>query len=438
MNLITANEIEDVYRPLFTIGALGTRWEDGFLRASWSEEEEQAFQYIRSLGESIGLTTRFDEIGNMILEQKGYTTYVECGSHLDTVVRGGNFDGAAGIIAGLSAIRAILQEKQATQHGLRLRVWRGEESATYVVGCKGSRAAMGTLPASTLQKSFRGQTLAQAIKKFGYRSEPIAECRPTMSADELLSIVAHIELHIEQANALEQQEVEIGVVSSIRGPVRWQITLEGRFDHSGGTPMGTQYRKDVNLALGYTMVALDKMAEKAMAEGHDLVQTIGLINSDMQINTDLPKVHENGVTKVSGFGYFSLDIRSREKAFRDNYAAQALACVDETCARFGVTTEMQQISNTEPLESLDEHIQECQFAAAKELGYSVVGLPSGGIHDCVYLAQQRRSDGTNVPIGMTFIPCREGISHSPDEFATFEAVAQGANVLARTFLALAK
>lgn len=429
--MISQNTIEALYRPLFSIGALGSTPYSGYLRAGWSAEESAAMSYIQEQAEKIGLQSRYDAIGNLFLEQPGFGEYVECGSHLDTVNRGGNYDGAAGIVTGLAAISSIIGSGQKFKRGLRLRIWRGEEGTTFFATCKGSRAALGQLPSSSLQFKYQNRTLEQAISELGFDPQPIREQQPTISQQEIDGIVAHLELHIEQANYLERKNIDIGAVTSIRGPIRWKIVLTGSFDHSGGTPMGVEFRRDVNLALGYITVALDKLSQRAIADGNDLVQTIGVINSDKQLTSQHEEVWQNALAKVSGFGYFTLDIRSRNAAFRAAYAEQALAEIERIAAEFRVNVSFEKISETTPNENLDTAIRKLIINSANELGYSSTEMPSGAVHDCLYVGERTKSNGAVVPIGMIFIPCRDGISHAPEEFASMEAITKGANVLAR-------
>lgn len=431
MELITSIEVDSIYKLLNPIGSLGDQPANGYFRPAWSVLEQQAFDVFNVLARDIGLSSRYDSIGNLFLEENGYTEYVEAGSHLDTVFRGGNFDGVAGIVGGFLAIKFSL--KIGRKRGLRLRIWRGEESTTYQHACKGSRAAFGRLPKEVLDLVYEDQTLKSSIEKLGFSALAIEEERATISQVELDSIFAHLELHIEQANSLEAANKDLGIVTSIRGPSRWQIILIGSFDHSGGTPMGLNYRRDVNLALGYILVAIDEISKSALADGSDLVQTVGVINSDQNINKKLFKVYQNATAKVSGFGYFNLDIRSNNKAFRTSYVEKVLKKIKMIAEQFKVQVEIEKISETDPLEELDPVIIRTQNEVAKFLGYSANELASGALHDCVYLGEQNHSDGRRIPIGMVFIPCSKGISHAPEEFSTSEQIAKGANLLALVF-----
>lgn len=437
LSLITEAELTALYAPLFAIGLAGKTREEGFTRLSWSQEEDDAMAYIQREAEKIGLVARFDSVGNLALEQPGFQEYVETGSHVDTVIRGGNYDGAGGVVCGLAAIRAILAAKTPLKRGLRLRIWRGEESTAYHVGCKGSRIAFGALDPATLKFTTKGKTLADAITERGFSPAVVAEGGRTVSQAEIDGIAAHIELHIEQANALEQQRIDIGVVTSIRGPYRFRASIEGRFDHSGGTPLGTNFRKDANLALAYMMVAVDDLGKQALAKGKDLVQTVGIINSDQSVNERDPRVYQNATAKVSGFAYCTFDIRSSDLAFRTAHLEAVKRTLETVAREYGVTLQIEHLSESNPLASLDPGIQAATTAAAKKLNISSMPMPSGAMHDCAYIGEQRKTDGTQVPIGMIFIPCREGISHAPDEYASDEALTKGANVLAEALWSLA-
>jgi hydantoinase/carbamoylase family amidase len=436
---VSAEKIATYYESLDRIGCLGDPRKDGFLRPSWSEEEDRAMQVMIDAAKKLGLTPRYDAVGNLVLEIAGTEpTFVETGSHLDTVVRGGNFDGAAGIVAGIAAIEQILSSGQARTKGLRLRIWRGEESGTYALFCKGSLAAFGKLPPKALEAEFKGKKLRDAIRERGYDTGPIERGEPTIAQPEIDSIAAHIELHIEQANFLEREKLDVGLVTSIRAPIRHRIFLEGSFDHSGGTPMGTEYRRDVNLALSYIGVELDKLGKQRIDDGFDLVQTIGVINSDPGINAKDDRVYQNATAKVSGFGYFHYELRSSDLAFKKRYTDEALAKIRTVCESFRVKPTIELISDGEPIEALDQSILDSLVVSAEVLQLKSAKIPSGAVHDCLHVGHQKKSSGQPVPIGMIFIPCRDGISHSPEEFSTNEEIARGASVLATSMLALAR
>ena len=435
---ITTESIERHFAALGQIGNLGPRREDGYLRASWSAEESAAMQYIEQIGRSFGLQATYDGIGNLFLATPGNTRRViQLGSHLDTVPRGGLFDGAAGIVAGLEAILALRDDWASFRHGLELVVWRGEESATFGAVCKGSQAAFGQNPPDILTREFAGQTLADAILSQGFEPVFIRDAKPTLASERVDSVVAHLELHIEQAKKLETDRLDIGIATSIRGMVRLRVIVTGEAAHSGGTPLGTAYRQDANLAIAYMQVELDKLAKRVLSAGADLVQTVGVVNCDRDFNLSHPQIYENALTKVSPFGYFTLDIRSNQQTFLEDYTGQVYRLFNDLGRKFGVTVEIEEICSLPALESLDESLQATIATTCQELGYGYERLPSGALHDVGVVTRQKQSNGSTIAGGLIFIPCRAGLSHNPKEYTTPEAIRRGALVLARTLQKIA-
>jgi hydantoinase/carbamoylase family amidase len=429
---ISSTEIAEYYRELDEIGRLQPGL--GYLRAAFSNEETAAMRYIERLAQREGGQSRWDAIGNLVIEWHGSTgKFLESASHIDTVPQGGNFDGAAGVIAGLAAVTALKRSGVPLRHGLRLRVWRGEESATFNATFIGSLSACGKFNQKQLSYKFRGITLEDAIRSQGGDVDLLLRGERTIGQPELDSIIGHVELHIEQGNVLEIQGVDLGVVTSIRGPKRLRVTLRGDFDHSGATPMGVKYRRDVNLALAYIMVELDTLCANRLGAGDDLVQTIGVINSNRELNDQLAEVYQNGVPKVSGFGYFCLDMRSSNSATLAEYAAAAEGLIHQVAARYRVQVEIELLGQSSPLETLDAALQAALESTAQKLGYSSIRMPSGAGHDAAILGAEKRSDGSRVPVAMLFIPCRRGKSHCPEEYATFDSIAKGATTIANTF-----
>ncbi len=247
-----------------------------------------------------------------------------------------------------------------------------------------------------------------------------------------------MELHIEQAKSLEVNGVDIGIVSSIRGAVRFRVIVEGEAAHSGGTPMGVAYRQDANLAIAYMQVALDQRVQAALAAGDDLVLTVGLLNSDFNYNLHDPRVYENALTKVSPFGYFAIDIRSNRAETLARIVADAKQIIEQTARDLRVSVTFQAITELAPTEALDARIQSAVYESCQALGLKSVAMSSGALHDVAVVAGQQRSDGSHIPSGLIFIPCREGISHNPKEYASPEALANGARVLANTLHRLGK
>lgn len=435
---ISSEWIQKQFKVLERIGNLGMKREDGFLRASWSAEETRAMTHIKITAQAAGLIADWDEVGNLFVTTPGgQEREVLTGSHLDTVPGGGNYDGAAGVVCGLAAIIALKDKWPSLKKRLGLVAWRGEESACFTAVCKGSQAAFGLNDPAILQRKFKGVTLEDAIRAQGFSPAPIAERRATISSERLDSIAALVELHIEQAKMLEMHRKPIGLVTSIRGTIRIRVEVTGEANHSGGTPMGIAYRKDANLAMAYMQVGMDALGKEALAEGKDLVQTVGVINTAPDFNETHPKVAENSITKVSPYGYFMLDIRSDDEAFLAEHAAKVEALIAGTGKDFNVEVSMGRLMDLKPVERLSETVLAAEKAVCAKRGIEYELMPSGAIHDAVVVANRKHSDGTPVPVGMVFIPCLAGISHNPAEFASEEDLTRGAEVLMETLYALA-
>ncbi|GAB4221578.1 MAG: allantoate deiminase [Spirochaetales bacterium] len=435
----TKHRIEEIFSQLGKIGNVGATPETGFTRAAWSSEETRAMELIQRIAEKAGMQASWDGVGNLFLStpvQAAET--IQVGSHLDTVPHGGNYDGAAGIVAGLDAILQLRPMWEKLKRRLELVIWRGEESACYGAVCKGSQAAFGLNDPAILERTYLGQTLEEAIRSQGFDPSYIRDQKPTLSAERVDAIAGHLELHIEQAKRLETDGIPIGVVSSIRGTVRLRVQVTGEANHSGGTPMGIRYRKDANLAMAYMQVALHEECAYALERGIDIVQTVGVINSDEDYNAKNPIVRENALTKVSPFGYFTLDVRSNDPRFLPGYIETAEEIIRKKAERYNVEVRIERLLSLEPVPSLDTGVREVLEAACRDLKIPYLVMPSGALHDAAVVAGIRKSNGSPIPVGMLFIPCKDGISHNPAEFASAQDIARGAVVLSNALYRLAR
>ena len=430
ISLIDQHAIAAHYQVLDKIGNLGETQDKGFLRAGYFPEEEAAIKYFADKCYALGLGCRFDQIGNFTAETKSESgKYIEFGSHVDTVPFGGNYDGLAGVVAGFEAIKFYAESSLELKHGLRLRIWRMEESSTFGLSCFGSKAAFGKVDGSALDNIFLDTTLKVAMENCGYDSEFLATKQHTIMQAELDSILAHFELHIEQANVLELNHNDIGIVTSIRGPKNIRFEIEGAFDHSGGTPLGRPYRRDANLAMAYMHVRLDEMIKSYVEKGHEIVQTVGIINSQKSQNEADYRVYNSSPAKVCGYAYFVLNVRAADDELRERYIEDVYTLLTRTAEEFGVVLKSK-VSNESPgVKQIAKDNQMALESACKNVNVKYQFMPSGAMHDCAVLGQQKNSKGESIPIGMIFIPCRDGISHSPLEFATFSDIAKGASVL---------
>ena len=427
---------EQLERHFAKLATIGNEADGSISRIAYSDAESTAMAYIRAEGEAFGLTGRYDGVGNLLLSTPGdHPRRVLVGSHIDSVPFGGNYDGAAGVVAALEATRQILEGGKPLSAGVDIVVWRGEEY-TFNAAYKGSATAFGKSEPHILRNLFEDCSLRDAILQQGFDPSYIDECRPTFEPEYVDSILAYLELHIEQGERLERGRTNLGAVTRIAGDRRFLVVVEGRFDHSGATPMGTKFRSDVNLAIAHIQTRLDELGRKRREDGHEFAQTVGIVNADPEIDKKYPRVHGNSVTKVSGLGYFTLDIMSPDDSFMDSYAAEVLRLIWQTAKELGTKAIIEQTDSAPGILNLDPGILEAWEKHAGQLGHSMMRMASGAGHDAVIVAESERSDGSRIPTGMLFVPCRGGISHSKEEFTSTEQIAKGTEVLRDVMLEL--
>ena len=428
--------IERHISALAKIGCLGPN--EGFTRAAWSDEESTAMNYIAAEGKAAGFQPWWDAIGNLFLTRAGSIEQIlQIGSHLDTVPGGGNYDGTAGIAAGLEALKAV--SSQQINAGLELVVWRGEESATFGAPYKGSKGAFGEPFVDSkgrrdiLANEFCGVSLEKAMRTQGDDPQYLMANTPTLTPTHIENITGHIELHIEQGPVLENSGKDIGIVTAIRGNTRHWIDVEGEFNHSGTTPM--KDRKDANTAIAHMIAEADKMAWNAEHYGNDITQTVGILNAERSRNETMG-VYHNALTKVPGCGYFSLEIRSANWNFLQSYTGEVMQRIEQIAKEKNVKVNIIPISAEAPVTAFSSELQAIAERKADELGYASMYMQSGAGHDCAVVARQRLK--SPIPTLLIFIPCRDGKSHCKEEYASPDAITKGANVLANTVYELAR
>ncbi|HEY2717751.1 MAG TPA: Zn-dependent hydrolase [Solirubrobacterales bacterium] len=382
---------------LSAMAEIGADPEGGITRLAYTELERAAHAQFVSWAEADGARCETDRAGNTVAIYAEGTPYFLVGSHLDSVVRGGAYDGVAGVLGAMEVGR-LAGEK--VSHGLRVVAFAGEEGARFGRPNLGSVAAAGMLTPEALGRlrDAHGTDLATAAAELGF--DPLAT-EPWID-DE---IICFFELHIEQGRQLEAGSARIGLVDAIAGSVRLRFEITGRPDHSGATPM--RMRSDA-LAAASELVLV---AEKVGRRYRSTVATVGRL-----------EVHPNNVTTVPGEVRLWMDIRDVDADLQ----RQAAATVFERARELGETREVgisgEVISDQAPvvLEAWPRMIahREC---AERGLTYRV--LASGAGHDAAIVARR-------APATMFFIPCLEGLSHSPREQASVEDIAAASELIA--------
>ncbi|MEM9781901.1 MAG: hydantoinase/carbamoylase family amidase [Pseudomonadota bacterium] len=403
----------DTAHRLFDDLATNTADPPGVTRASFGAGEAYAHAMIAREARRIGLAWRTDAIGN------GYATLpgrdrrapvLMIGSHLDSVPHGGNFDGAAGVIAGL-ALLEHLAAGPAPPVDVTVMVIRAEEMVWFPQHYLGSRAAFGLLPRDlpdSLCRSDTGRTLADHMAEAGVDPAPIREGRALLGPAR---IRAFVELHIEQGPVLVERAVPVGIVTAIRGNIRYRFAkIRGETTHAGGVPRTS--RRDAVLAGAELAAALEAEWLRLEGAGADFVLTLG------QFATD-PRLH--GITRVPGAVDFTLDMRSIDPAVLVRFDAMLQETAGAIARRRGVTIDLG--PGTRAAEAAMDHgVRRELMAAADAAGIAAHEMASGGGHDCAVFAS------LGVPAAMIFVRNENG-SHNPDEAMDFGDFAAAWTVL---------
>ncbi len=414
----------DRAKRLFTELAKISADPPGVTRASFGPVESAAHDLIRREADQIGLEHRADAIGNLYVTLPGQdrtTPVLMTGSHLDSVPHGGNYDGAAGVLAGLFMLEQLAQGPQ-PPCDVTLMAIRAEEMIWFPEHYLGSRAAFGLLPrdaADRVKRSDTGRTLADHMTEAGFDPQGIRDGKAQLDPGR---IRAFVEVHIEQGPVLMEAQKPIGIVTGIRGNIRHRFaSITGETTHAGGVPR--QNRRDAVLAGAELVVTLENWWLETETAGSDMVLTIGEFTTD-------PSQH--GITKVPGHLGFTLDMRSQDTEILDRFDSFLQATAAMIAAKRRVSINLGPATRAAPA-PMDPAVQNGLIEAARHCGIDQISLPSGGGHDCATFA------GMGVPAGILFIRNENG-SHNPDEHMDLDDFFCAAQVLtqwARTLLAIA-
>jgi N-carbamoyl-L-amino-acid hydrolase len=387
-----------------------TGFDAGVTRVGFSEEDRAARDYVMGLLRDAGLTVRVDAAGNIFALRPGTEELPALlfGSHIDSVPNGGNFDGQVGSMGAIEVIRALNDHKVRTRHPLEVVIWTNEEGHHFRKGLFGSTAAAGLMEQDVIHRTDEhGATVADWLRRYGQDPAKLQGAR--IPKDRY---AAYLELHIEQGGILDERKIQIGVVEGIVG-IQWRTcTARGFANHAGTTPMGK--RRDAFLAVAQAALAV---REEVRREGGRQVGTVGYV-----------KVEPNAGNVVPGQVEFIVELRDLDATIYERTWLRIEKRFTEIAAAENVSIECQLVADERPALTTPA-IRDALREAARAAGYSTLDLPSGAGHDAQQVAHF-------APIGMIFVPSRDGISHSPREFTPPADVARGAEVLLRTLLLL--
>lgn len=385
----------------------------GITRECFAEGESRAIELMKKAAEAEGLTTGVDAAGSLIIsdpadDQSKPAIYI--GSHIDSVPQGGNFDGAAGIIAGLLCMIRRRRENVRGADPVRVIILRGEESAFYARANIGSRALFGLLTAKDLDTKARGngKTLREAMTSAGIDVAPIEAGEPLFNPAQAR---AYLEAHIEQGPVMVARELPTAVVTGIRGNIRHRrIVCRGEAGHSGAVPRWL--RRDAVFAVSDVIARLDEHWMRLLERGLDLVITIGIVGTNP---------NEHAMSRIPGEASFSFEVRSQShdtlEAFYELFHSECRAVSE----RRRVTFEFDDRTYTEPA-TMDPSIVKALTKASEKLKLSTELIASGAGHDA-----QIFSNG-GVPSGMVFIRNANG-SHNPHETMDIDDFMKSTDIL---------
>jgi beta-ureidopropionase / N-carbamoyl-L-amino-acid hydrolase len=387
----------------------------GVTRDSYGPGEQAAHDLVRATAEGLRLETDTDPAGNLYMTLPGRdrrAKRIVLGSHLDSVAQGGDYDGAAGVLAGLATVAGMQNAGFTPQRDVTVIAIRAEEAgAWFPISYPGSNAALGRLPPAALgiRRLDTGRTLEDHMRAVGFDPDAVRTGPPRLTP---ANTAAYVELHIEQGPVLDAEQTPVGIVTGIPGSRRLRAArVFGEYNHSGATPR--RYRQDAAIALAELAHRLDDHWATLETQGHSLVCTFCV----------LATTAEAGFTKIPGEARFQLDIRSVDPTSVDVMFAELHRLITLIEPRRGVRFELGEETGSQP-SPMDPAIQAGLTRAADALGITYRRMPSGGGHDAAAFAQ------AGIPAGMIFVRNQNG-SHNPHEAMRMEDFAAASTVLTR-------
>jgi allantoate deiminase len=397
-------DIETLAGPDYTLG------DEAIRRYAYTQEYRNTLDWFTRELEAIGFAVEEDPVGTLFARNrpKGEPAF-GIGSHCDSNRNGGKYDGTMGVVTALEVCR--LNAELELDLPLQLISFLEEEGSGFGQMLLGSRIVAQRVDEDDLRERFRsiddGRSFWECAAGAGYAPERWRDCSHVLD-----DLTGWIEMHIEQARVLQDTGNRIGLVTAIAGYVHADVVVRGRGDHAGATPM--DLRLDPTLVLAETTIELERLAREA---GRGTVGTIGEIEVDPGI-----------INAIAARLRFSLDIRGPEDDAYRGVASDLAAFAEEAARRRGMTAEYRE-RQTLPATPMDEQIVAALEEAAIATGEPFTPMHSGAAHDTMCVADR-------APTAMVFVPCKDGISHHPDEDADPADAALAAEIILNAVQAL--
>lgn len=398
-----------IERDILALSEIIDNAESGYTRRPFTKWHLESRDWLIREMKNCSLDVWIDAASNLIGKREGTNAElppIVIGSHTDSVVGGGRFDGIIGVLAGLEIVRQLNEKDIQLEHSLWIVDFTAEEASEFGISTIGSRGMVGNLTEGDLnRKNAEGFILREALKIAGGRPDDLV--KEALKAGD---VSLYLELHIEQGPVLEQTQHELGVVTGIVGIQRHKVVVEGQANHAGTTPMHMRF--DALTGASELVLALEEIANMDYAE--QVVGTVGRLF-----------VEPNGANVVPGRVVFDFEIRSLDLHALDQMVEQMQTKIAHVEKKRQVSITMDQLSHSNAIivqEDVVQGIEEsCQCIG------TTLRLPSGAGHDANQLAKV-------APVGMIFVPSKDGKSHCPEEWTDYTSVAKGIQALGTALL----
>ena len=405
-------DAQRLQRELDTLATFSEHPAPAVTRVVFGDMDLRARAYLKSLFADASLVVHEDPVGNTFARWSGANPSlpaVATGSHCDAIPNAGRFDGTVGVLGGLEAIRALQRAGFSPQRSIDVIVFTSEEPTRFGIGCLGSRLLASALdPSAGEVLTSEARSLNQIRSSAGF-SGPLADVPLHAGA-----YAAFVELHIEQGPILDRERTDIGVVTAIAAPASFRIFVEGEGGHAGAVLMPD--RRDAFLAAAEIALSIERIARSSGSI--DTVATTGVC-----------ELFPAAINSVPSRTRLDVDVRDIDQARRDAVLRDIEHACDTIAARRGVAVRTESI-NADPPAHCAPAIVDAIERACDARGLQHRRLISRAYHDSLFMSRI-------APTGMIFIPCRDGISHRPEEYAAPDAISHGAEVLADTLAVLA-
>nr|WP_309100063.1 M20 family metallo-hydrolase [Fredinandcohnia onubensis] len=408
---INKERLEEKITELSKIGKIG---ETGVCRLTLSKEDRQAVETVKGWMEEAGLTARIDHFGNLIGRMEGGNPdapILMLGSHIDSQPYGGRFDGTIGVLGALEVIQTMKENHIVPNRPIEVVAFSDEEGCRFNKGLFGVRGILGKLEEDELERQDKdGVTRREALIEFGCDPSKFKESEYPKG-----SIGSFLEMHIEQGPVLENMNKPVGIVTGISGPLWLTVELEGFAGHAGSVPM--PMRKDALVGAAKIIIALNEIASQE--PGAPTVGTVGSLRVFPDSRNIIPE-------KVS----FTVDLRDIDLNRRHKLEVQLHAKIKEITEEHGLRCKITEDTNSEP-RYCAERIKDIMRNEMQSIGLEPMELMSGPFHDSLAMSYE-------CEYGMIFVRCKDGISHNPKEYSTFEDISLGTELLYRTTVRMAQ